>query len=227
MQYFFLIILLSCLKGLKGEEEETLMLYGNEICSYNGSPELGKDNEGKAIVKCNCRPGYWSLTPAKKKIRGEDVKCSYEKKKRFIAFFFAAFIPLGFDYLYLGRYWIFIIILCFDLFIMINSAVCFFYTNKFKGEPNNVNSTKHKDRLDSQRDSEKINTNNFNMVKEESENNRERSAQIYQTLNFILAGIWVIMWIVDIIIMGLGTVTDAKGIETVNDLKFLFKVKRD
>ena len=59
----------------------------------------------------------------------------------------------------------------------------------------------------------------------ENSDDRERSSQIYQTVNFILIGIAIIAWIINAIFMGLGKISDANGFETENDMEFLFKVK--
>ena len=77
------------------------LLFKNEIYSYNCFPIVENDS-----IKCICQKGYktiknFYLTIADK---STDIQCSYRQKKRFTAFFFAVITPFGFDYFYLGRY---------------------------------------------------------------------------------------------------------------------------
>ena len=86
-------------------------LYQDEICSYN-YVKIPYNNITKNVI-CNCRNEYANDKANPRNISGIPVQCGYEKKRRFIAFFFAVFLPIGIDYLYLGWYWAFILILMF------------------------------------------------------------------------------------------------------------------
>lgn len=94
--------------------------YIDEICSYNY--EFYKTTGDKSEVTCNCKQGfktYGNLTFGNYKIQ-----CNYEQKRRFIVFFFSIFLLFGFEYLYLERYFNFVLILCYILFVLISSCYC-------------------------------------------------------------------------------------------------------
>ena len=95
------------------------LLYLNEICSNNGEPKY--DEETKNIT-CICEDKYATEPREKYRIyiNGYLVQCSYERKSRFKAFFFAAVFPLGLDYLYLEHYFYF-----FLIFILCIVVICF------------------------------------------------------------------------------------------------------
>jgi hypothetical protein len=90
-------------------------MFADEICSYNGQ-NIGDSDTN---VTCSCYSDFTNDMNSNRTINGVKVQCSYEKKRRFIALFLAIFIPFGVDYLYLGRYYISVIIFltcCFTLF---------------------------------------------------------------------------------------------------------------
>lgn len=198
-----------------------------EICSYNGEPTITSDGG----VICKCSTGYETDKTTTKKILGEKVQCSYRKKKRYVAFFLALFIPLGFDYLYLGKYWTFAILLIAIVAIITNAAICFIYINNFKSEPTilsasgNGTNLKHNIRSDSQRGSDKMQSTNHISFKEENDNDC-KCCQFYQTINFILIGMLIMYWIINSILMGMGKINDSKGFETEDDLSYLFSVRK-
>ena len=196
-------------------------MFQNEICSYSGEPQMTNGN-----INCTCAKGYKTKEKPEEKFLNQTIQCNYRQKKRFVAFFLSLFIPFGFDYLYLGRYWVFAVVLVIILIILTNSIICYIYVNNFQTEADTLSTTnvKHRERWDSQRDSEKLASSNIISMKEDNDD-RERCSQIYQTVNFILIGILIIAWIINAIFMGLGNITDANGFETENDLEFLFRVK--
>jgi len=90
--------------------------YQNELCSYNGVPTYdSKTNQ----VLCECDEKHVNepRVTHRKYINGHLVQCSYEKKKRFYAFFLAAIFPIGLDFVYLGHTYLFLLSLA--LFIIV------------------------------------------------------------------------------------------------------------
>ena len=67
---------------------ENPILYKNEICSYNGSPNIVIE-ENKAIVECTCYSSYVDepREDHKKYVGDHLVHCSYKKKKDLQHFF--------------------------------------------------------------------------------------------------------------------------------------------
>ena len=119
-----------------------------------------------------------------------------------------------------------LIVLVIILVILANSIICYIYVNNFQNDADTLSTSnvKHRERWDSQRDSEKLASSNIISMKEDNDD-REKCSQIYQTVNFILVGILIIAWIINAVFIGLGKITDANGFETENDLEFLFRVK--
>ena len=149
-----------------------------------------------------------------------------QTKKRFVTFFLSLFIPFGFDYLYLGRYWVFALVFVVILIILSNSFICYIYVNNFQTEVDTLTTAnvKHRERFDSQRDSERYTSSNIVAMKENiDDRERERCSKIYQTVSFVLIGIAIIAWIINAIFMGLGKISDANGFETENDMDFYSK----
>ena len=85
-------------------------LYLNEICSNNGEPIY---DEATKNITCIFEDKY--VTEPREKYRtyinGYLVQCSYERKSRSKALFFASVFPLGLDYLYLEHYFYFFLYL--------------------------------------------------------------------------------------------------------------------
>ena len=102
---------------------ENPILYKNEICSYNGSPKMVSND----TIECTC---YSSFTDEprenyRKFIGNQMVQCSYKRKKRFITFFLAGLIPMGFDYFYLELYVYFCIVFFSFILMVISHIICF------------------------------------------------------------------------------------------------------
>lgn len=92
------------------------LMFEDEICSYNG---MANTYSNSSYINCTCQDEFHNDPNLQRLINGVPVQCSYERKRRFIALFLSIFLPFGIDYLYLGRYLIFIIILfmcCLTLF---------------------------------------------------------------------------------------------------------------
>ena len=198
-----------------------ISIFQNEICSYSGEPQIISNQ-----INFTCAKGYKTKQNPYDTFYDVPIQCNYRQKKRFVTFFLSLFIPFGFDYLYLGRYWVFALVFVVILIILSNSFICYIYVNNFQTEVDTLTTAnvKHRERFDSQRDSERYISSNIVSMKENSDD-RERCSQIYQTVNFILIGIAIIAWIINAIFMGLGKISDANGFETESDMEFLFKVK--
>ena len=221
------ILLINKIKNLSWTHEELIRLYANEICSYHGKPKI----ENNSNISCECQPFYTQLKKNEKKIFSIDVQCYYPRKHRFIVVFFSIFLPFGLDFYYLERYNIFIIVFLFVIFVIINRLICFFISNKFKGE-NIQESQQQKEKKDKNeiKEEEKEDTSGdfleFEELNEINKNKNQNSChKLYKTINFILTIIAVILWILDIIFHSLGKISDSNGIKTVNDLYYLFKYK--
>ena len=211
----FIMLIISCIN------EEFNKFYANEICSYHGIPTIEN-----SIVNCECQPFYTHLENKNGK-----PKCNYLKKHRFIVVFLSIFLPFGLDFYYLERYNIFIIVFLFVIFVIINRLICFFISNKFKGE-NIQESQQEKEKKDKNeiKEEEKEDTSGdfleFEELNEINKNKNQNSChKLYKTINFILTIIAVILWILDIIFHSLGKISDSNRIKTVNDLYYLFKYK--
>ena len=124
---FFLIAFSQNLQNLNHPN-----YFKDEICSFHGVPI---ENNNK--INCICFEGYENIKNEKRKINDNIIQCNHEKKKRSITLFFSIFIPIGFDYLYLEKYYAFIIIFILSLFIIFGVFYqCYLHKRK-KGSSNN------------------------------------------------------------------------------------------
>lgn len=102
-------------------------LFEDEICSYNGIPDETKSNS--TWVSCICEDEYANDFSENRTINGVQIQCNYEKKRRFIALFLSIFLPFGVDYLYLGHYWLFVLVFFACWFTLIGNCVRFAVTS--------------------------------------------------------------------------------------------------
>jgi len=214
MKIFILFFFIRNILNLDITKEyiDSFTFYANEICSYNGIPTITSNS-----VTCSCFKGY---TNSKKKlyINGIEIQCSYKKKKRFMSFFFAVFLPIGLDYFYLERYIYFIFILLMVIFIFGNQLICFLLSHKFKAENNNIENN-----TNNYGENNKIlNYNNYN--KDESDIDID-VFRIYKTINFILSLLFTAFWVIDAILQATGKIKDGNGIKTDDDMSKLFNVR--
>ena len=89
-------------------------------------------------VICNCDENYGNSTDDNY-INGQKIQCSYPRKRRFIALFYSIFLPFGIDYIYIGQYIPFLIILFFCCFTIIGNCYMFSIsqsTNYFDSKSN-------------------------------------------------------------------------------------------
>ena len=110
-------------------------MFEDEICSYNGKPTSVNDS----WVYCDCQTEFTNDTKLNRTINNVPVQCSYEKKRRFIALFLSIFLPVGMDHLYLGNYWLFVLIFLSCWLSLIGNCFRFAvspHTNYFKNRIN-------------------------------------------------------------------------------------------
>ena len=215
--FYFLILLLALnkIQQISSVEINILdpALYKNEICSYNGDPEI-VDN----IVTCTCYDAFTD-EPRKKYIKyinGQKVQCSYHRKKRFTAFFWAAVLPVGFDYYYLGHYGYFVLIALFFILMCVSQLVCFLLSYRL-----NEMYEESKYRFNNRKNNRIfgfIQNNN----KKDSKDKLKKCVDVYKIINKILAFMVLIYWIADVILQARGLVKDKNGVETDNDMNSLF-----
>jgi hypothetical protein len=90
-------------------DDDDARYYANEICSYN--QDKITYNEVKNSITCVCSEDFLTLNPNNNLRFGEHpIQCNYRKKRGYIVFFYSVFSLFGFEHLYLGRYYSFIII---------------------------------------------------------------------------------------------------------------------
>ena len=176
--------------------------YQNELCSYNGIPTY--DSKTNQVI-CDCDEKHVNepRVTHRKYINGHLVQCSYEKKKRFYAFFLAAIFPIGLDFVYLGHVHLFLLSLA--LFIIVIAC--------------NIIQLILDYRQNSQME-EKANQQNAKVKHKFMIRNTEIN---FKRINiFGINIIFIIYYASHIIIQALGYIKDSNNIETENDMGYLF-----
>ena len=191
------------------------LLFKNEICSYNGFPIVENDS-----IKCICQKGYktiknFYLTVANK---STDIQCSYRQKKRFTAFFFAVISPFGFDYFYLGRYDLFIIIIITIIIGIIHEIFFLILKSKLKGD-NEFQEYRNSNEFHNRKIRNQI------IFYEDEINKRKFIYKIMKKIRLILTIIILCFWVINIFLQGFGAIKDGNGIETEDYMLLLFEVK--
>jgi hypothetical protein len=176
--------------------------YQNELCSYNGIPSYdSKTNQ--VICECDEKHVNEPRVSERRYINGHLVQCSYEKKKRFYAFFLAAIFPIGLDFVYLGHVHLFLLSLALFIIVIacniIQLILDYKQNSQMEEKANQQNSkVKHKFMI---RNTE-INFKRINI--------------------FGINIIFIIYYVSHIIIQGFGYIKDSNSIETENDMGYLF-----
>ena len=220
INYFFILLILFL--KIKGEVKidrasiEDPLLYKNEICSYNGSPNI----INQSIVECTCYASYVDEPRESfRKYVGEHmVHCSYKRKKRFTTFFLAGLVPIGLDYFYLGHYLYFAIILIGFILLVFSYIFCFFISYKLK-EMYEESKYKYNDRSDN------FSRNNYGIKSNKKSDKKEQIKKclvVHRIINKIFTIIFLCYWVVDIALQAKGLVKDKNGIETEDDMNSLF-----
>ena len=192
-------------------------LYKNEICSYNGYPEI----EGFDDIKCHCYSSFVDEPNKKnyKYIRGQKVHCSYQKKKRFKTLFLAGILPMGLDYYYLGHIFYFVIILLLFVGVIVSNCVEFYMSYQLdeKAEESKYKYNEMNENI--------LRTNTIwnkanNKIDDKDKN--KRCLKIYNIINRVCLCLFFIYWMIDIVLQAKGLIKDSNGIETDNDISVLF-----
>ena len=216
--YYFLIIILSLniTKKISCVEIniQDLSFYKNEICSYNGDPEIKN-----STVTCTCYDSF-ADEPRKNKIRyinGQKVQCSYHRKKRFTAFFWASVLPVGFDYYYLGHYGYFALIAIFFFTMCINQLICFLLSYRL-----NELYEESKYRFNNKKKNNRIFGFIQNNKKTDNKDKLKKCVNVYKIINIVLGFLVIFYWIIDVILQAKGMVKDVNGVDPQNDMNALF-----
>ena len=214
MQKIFLIfiIILTFIKNAFSSLENitNIKYYMNQICSYNGIPNIIDTNN---TVICSCEDKYANepRESEKKYIHNQFIQCTYRKKKRFTAFFLAAITPFGLDFFYLGYFIYFIII------AVINFTIIFFnfisIVLNYQLEKKNEEA-KRKLKL-------RKNTNKFD-IRNLAELN-DRCVKNFNLTSKILIIFLLLFWISNAFMQGMGFLNDINGVPTENDMGYLFQ----
>ena len=191
-------------------------LYKNEICSYNGVPTVIN-----STVKCKCNDLFVN-EPRPTHVKyflNQTIQCSYRKKKRFGAFFWAALLPMGLDYLYLRRYEDFAITCVIFSLIIINHIVYFILSYKIKkmNAPSKHIYEKNNNRYD------------FFFLfklrinqKSDQKGKIKKCINIFRIINLICLIGLLIYWAVNIVLEAKGIIKDKDGVETLDNMSYLF-----
>ena len=214
MQKIFLIfiIILTFIKNAFSSLENitNIKYYMNQICSYNGVPNIIDSNN---TVICSCEDKYANepRESEKKYIHNQFIQCTYRKKKRFTAFFLAAITPFGLDFSYLGYFIYFIIIAVINFTIIVFNfiSIVLNYQLEKKNEE-----AKRKLKL-------KKNTNKFD-IRNLAELN-DRCVKNFNLTSKILIIFLLLFWISNAFIQGMGLLNDINGVPTENDMGYLFQ----
>ena len=214
MQKIFLIfiIILTFIKNAFSSLENitNIKYYMNQICSYNGIPNIIDTNN---TVICSCEDKYANepRESEKKYIHNQFIQCTYRKKKRFTAFFLAAITPFGLDFCYLGYFIYFIIIAVINFTIIVFNfiSIVLNYQLEKKNEE-----AKRKLKL-------KKNTNKFD-IRNLAELN-DRCVKNFNLTSKILIIFLLLFWISNAFIQGMGFLNDINGVPTENDMGYLFQ----
>ena len=95
--------------------------YVDEICSFNQNSSIIIKNNTNTEIKCICRDGYVSSIEPET-FNNQKIQCDYKQKRRIIVLFFSIFMLFGFEYLYLEKTLLFVIILFFYIIAIIGNC---------------------------------------------------------------------------------------------------------
>ena len=190
------------------------LLYLNEICSNNGEPQY---DEKTNSITCICEDKYATEPREKyrKYINGYLVQCSYERKSRSKALFFAAVFPLGLDYLYLEHYFYFVLI--FSLCILV---ICFNIISLVLNYKVIKKNEEIKRQIKLKRNNNKFGISNITEI-------NEKSVKVFSVITKVLTIILIVYWIYNLFVQGFGFVMDKNYVELENDLWYLFQWPND
>ena len=213
--FIFLIFKLELIKlSTIDEFLNDINMYMNEICSHNGVPKVDKKTN-KVICTCEEKYANEPREQYKKYINGQFVQCSYRRKRRFFTFFLAGICPFGMDYFYLGHYWPFFLILIYCLIILTFNIVTIILNYKINKKNEEI---KRQNKL--KKINKKFNIQNIAEI-------NDRCVNLFTKATRVLTYILIIFWMNNFIIQGLGYIKDSYGIETENDMGYIFEIPKD
>ena len=216
MKLFYFIFILFSLKLKKyllfstKEFIKNPMIYSNELCSYHGIPYY---NSTSNEVTCKCREKYTD-EPRKDKIKyinGHIIHCSYERKSRFYTIFLCVCIPIGLDFLYLKRYIPFFASLCISLSVFTSNIIVFYINYKINLKSKETMFQNKLNKL----------TNNVKNIKQ-TEDKYNKCRKIFGIINKFFLFNHVIYMTIVLLLHYFGAVSDSEGLNTENDLGYLF-----
>lgn len=133
---FILGVILQGYRSFQIQELSSPHLFIDEICSYNGVKNETASSANN--ITCNCAEEYDTLD-SNRYINKVKVQCNYFKKRQFLAVFLSIFIPFGFNYLYLEKYLLFVLIFCLCCTAIVGNCIRFTissHKNYFKNKIN-------------------------------------------------------------------------------------------
>ena len=216
IRLFFLTFLIVKVKTVDLDITDP-SLFKNEICSYNGVPTIVNNT---VICECNVLFVNEPRPTHKKYFLNQTIQCSYRKKKRFGAFFWAALLPMGLDYLYLRRYSDFAITCVVFSLVLINNIIYFILSYKFK-----------KMEAPSKHGFEKKNNNGYGLfflfklraiTKSDQKGKIKKCITVFRIINLICSICLIIYWFINIVLEAQGIIKDVDGVETLDNMLYLF-----
>ena len=186
------------------------LLYLNEISSNNGEPQY---DEGNKNIACIWEDKYANEPREKYRIyiNGYFVQCSYERKSRSKALFFAAVFPLGLDYLYLEHYFYFFLVFILCIVVICCNIISLVLNYKVIKKNEEI-----KRQIKLKRNNNKFEISNISEI-------NEKSVKIFSVINKVLTIILVVYWFYNLFVQGFGFVLDKNYVELENDLGYLFE----
>ena len=211
---FFIFIFFAFFKKTFSSYENItdIRYYQNQICSYNGEPKI----ENNTVI-CKCEDEYTNEPRKGKtiKIQGQDIQCSYRKKKTFYDIFFAAISPFGIDYVYLEHY------LYFALAAGINFTIIVFnFISMVLNYQLEKKNEEAKRQLKLKKSMNKFDIRNLAEL-------NDRCVKSFNLAAKILIIFTMIFWLGNAIIQSLGIMNDRYGVPTEDDMKYIFQTADD
>ena len=148
-------------------------------------------------------------------INGYLVQCSYERKSRSKALFFAAVFPLGLDYLYLEHYFYFVLI-----FILCIVVICFNIISLVLNYKVIKKNEEIKRQIKLKKNNNKFEISNITEI-------NEKSVKVFSVITKVLTVFLIVYWIYNLFVQGFGFIMDKNYVELENDLWYLFQWPND
>lgn len=187
--HFIFSFMIINIKGIIDLNE--VVFFATEICSYNGFPIIIQI-EGISKVQCQCLDEY-ATDPTVRKMNGNEVQCSYKKKRRITALFYALLLPFGFSDLYLRNYTSFSIIFLISVFGCFAGIISLAKEEKYHQTETMQNGRE-----------------------------RDQQWTIFgRWIYIIFVILFICYWIINFCLVTCGVIKDGNGYEMYNDLSFI------